>query len=104
MAGTASQTLGFTQAFTLFNTRTSQIYADIDRTKSELLGVPINRVFETLSCIWARPSSSPVRLTLYRAMSGCYPTAVEGSSGDLGLLGGEVGIIRFRERDVLRLG
>jgi multidrug efflux pump subunit AcrB len=65
MAGTASQTLGFTQAFTLFNTRTPQIYADIDRTKSELLGVPINRVFETLSCIWARPSSSPVRLTLY---------------------------------------
>jgi hydrophobic/amphiphilic exporter-1 (mainly G- bacteria), HAE1 family len=49
MAGTASQTPGFTQAFTLFNTRTPQIYADIDRTKSELLGVPINRVFETLS-------------------------------------------------------
>jgi hypothetical protein len=38
--------------------------------------------------------------SIYRAMSGCYPTAVEGSSGDLGLLGGEVGIIRFRERDV----
>jgi HAE1 family hydrophobic/amphiphilic exporter-1 len=49
MAGTASQTPGFTQAFTLFNTRTPQIYADIDRTKSELLGVPINRVFEALS-------------------------------------------------------
>jgi hydrophobe/amphiphile efflux-1 (HAE1) family protein len=49
MAGAASQTQGFTQAFTLFNTRTPQIYADIDRTKSELLGVPIGRVFETLS-------------------------------------------------------
>jgi multidrug efflux pump subunit AcrB len=49
MAGTAAQTPGFTQAFTLFNTRTPQIYADVDRTKSELLGVPINRVFETLS-------------------------------------------------------
>jgi hydrophobic/amphiphilic exporter-1 (mainly G- bacteria), HAE1 family len=49
MAGAASQTPGFTQAFTLFNTRTPQIYADIDRTKSELLGVPINRVFEALS-------------------------------------------------------
>jgi hydrophobe/amphiphile efflux-1 (HAE1) family protein len=49
VAGTASQTPGFTQAFTLFNTRTPQIYADIDRTKSELLGVPINRVFEALS-------------------------------------------------------
>jgi hydrophobic/amphiphilic exporter-1 (mainly G- bacteria), HAE1 family len=49
MAGTASQTPGFTQAFTLFNTRTPQIYADVDRTKSELLGVPLNRVFEALS-------------------------------------------------------
>ena len=42
-------TPGFTQAFTLFNTRTPQIYADIDRTKAEKLGVPITRVFDTLS-------------------------------------------------------
>ena len=40
---------GFTQAFTLFNTHTPQIYADIDRTKAELLQVPIDRVFQTLS-------------------------------------------------------
>ena len=49
VAGSAMQTPGFTQAFTLFNTRTPQIYADIDRTKAEQLGVPISRVFETLS-------------------------------------------------------
>ena len=49
VAGTAGHTPGFTQAFTLFNTRTPQIYADIDRTKAEQLGVPISRVFETLS-------------------------------------------------------
>jgi len=49
LAGTAARIHGFTQAFTLFNTRTPQIYADIDRTKSELLGVPIDRVFEALS-------------------------------------------------------
>jgi len=49
MAGPAAQSKIFTQAFTLFNARTPQIYADIDRTKSELLGVPIGRVFETLS-------------------------------------------------------
>ena len=36
-------------AFTLFNTATPQICADIDRTKAEMLGVPITRVFETLS-------------------------------------------------------
>ncbi len=49
VAGTAMQTPGFTQSFTQFNTRTPQIYADIDRTKAEQLGVPISRVFEALS-------------------------------------------------------
>ncbi len=49
LAGAAGQTPGLTQAFTLFSTRTPQIYADIDRTKAEKLGVPIARVFETLS-------------------------------------------------------
>jgi len=49
VAGSAMQTPGFTQSFTLFNTRTPQIYADIDRTKAEQLGVPISRVFEALS-------------------------------------------------------
>ncbi len=49
VASTAMQTTGFTQAFTLFNTRTPQIYADIDRTKAEQLGVPISRVFDALS-------------------------------------------------------
>ena len=38
-----------TQAFTLFSTKTPQIWAEIDRTKAEQLGVPIARVFETLS-------------------------------------------------------
>jgi len=49
LAGAAGQTPGLTQAFTLYNTRTPQIFADIDRTKAEQLGVPIARVFETLS-------------------------------------------------------
>lgn len=49
VAGAAGQTPGFNQAFTLFNTRTPQIFADIDRTKAEQLGVPISRVFDTLS-------------------------------------------------------
>ena len=49
VAGSAGQTPGIRQAFTQFNTRTPQIYADIDRTKSEMLGVPISRIFETLS-------------------------------------------------------
>ncbi len=33
----------------MFNTDTPQIYADIDRTKAEMLGVPITRFFDTLS-------------------------------------------------------
>ena len=49
IAGPANQTPGLTQTFTLFNTATPQLYADIDRTKAEMLGVPINRVFDTLS-------------------------------------------------------
>ncbi len=54
--GSANQVPGIVQGYTLFSTRTPQIYADIDRTKSEMLGVPINRVFETLSVYMGRPS------------------------------------------------
>ncbi len=49
VAGSAARNPGFNQAFTLFNTHTPQVYADIDRTKAELLQVPIDRVFSTLS-------------------------------------------------------
>ncbi|MEO3435554.1 multidrug efflux RND transporter permease subunit [Inquilinus sp. CAU 1745] len=35
-------------AFTLFNTRTPRIYADLDRVRAELLGVPAERLFQTL--------------------------------------------------------
>jgi hydrophobe/amphiphile efflux-1 (HAE1) family protein len=49
MAGTTGQKPGVAQAFTLFNVRTPEVYADIDRTKAEQLGVPISRVFEALS-------------------------------------------------------
>src|SRR5882757_8797591 len=47
--GPANRTPGLVQVFTLFNTSTPQIYADIDRTKAEMLGVPITRFFDTLS-------------------------------------------------------
>jgi hydrophobe/amphiphile efflux-1 (HAE1) family protein len=45
----ANRTAGLVQVFTLFNTATPRIYADIDRTKAEMLGVPITRFFDTLS-------------------------------------------------------
>jgi hydrophobe/amphiphile efflux-1 (HAE1) family protein len=47
--GRANQTPGLVQVFTLFNTATPQVYADIDRTKAEMLGVPITRFFDTLA-------------------------------------------------------
>ncbi len=49
LIGPANQTPGLVQVFTLFNTATPQVYADIDRTKAEMLGVPISRFFDTLS-------------------------------------------------------
>jgi multidrug efflux pump len=48
MLGAANQTPGVAGAFSLFNTRTPKIYADIDRVRAEMLGVPADKVFETL--------------------------------------------------------
>ncbi len=45
----ANQRPEFAQAFTLYNTRTPQLFADIDRVKAEQLGVPVSNVFNTLS-------------------------------------------------------
>jgi len=44
----ANATPGIVGAFSLFNTRTPKIFADIDRVKAEMLGVPADRVFEAL--------------------------------------------------------
>ena len=46
--GQAGQTAGLANVFTLYNTATPRVYADIDRTKAEMLGVPPSRVFEAL--------------------------------------------------------
>lgn len=48
LMGAAGQNPVLQQAFTLFNTATPQIYADIDRVKAEMLGVSPEDVFETL--------------------------------------------------------
>ena len=39
---------GLSRVFTLFDTATPKLYADIDRTKAEILDVPANRVLEAL--------------------------------------------------------
>src|SRR5207244_12911200 len=49
ITGPANRTPGLVQVFTLYNTATPQVYADIDRTKAEMLGVPVTRFFDTLS-------------------------------------------------------
>jgi HAE1 family hydrophobic/amphiphilic exporter-1 len=48
IVGTANQTPGVTGAFSLFNTRTPRIYANIDRVRAEMLGVSPEQVFEAL--------------------------------------------------------
>jgi len=48
MVAGANAVPGIAQAFTLFNTGTPQIFADIDRVKADMLGVPPQRVFEAL--------------------------------------------------------
>lgn len=45
----ANQEPGLTSVFTLFNTRTPKVFADIDRAKAEMLGVPVQNVFGTLN-------------------------------------------------------
>jgi hydrophobe/amphiphile efflux-1 (HAE1) family protein len=44
----ANATEGLAQVFTFFDTTTPRIFADIDRAKADLLGVPPERVFEAL--------------------------------------------------------
>jgi HAE1 family hydrophobic/amphiphilic exporter-1 len=44
----ANQTEGLSQVFTFFNMSSPRVYADIDRTKAEMLDVPAERVLDAL--------------------------------------------------------
>jgi hydrophobe/amphiphile efflux-1 (HAE1) family protein len=44
----ANQTPGIAFAFSLFNTATPQVRTDIDRSRAEMLGVPVSRVHEAM--------------------------------------------------------
>ena len=48
MMAKAAQTKGVAQVFSLFDTRTPQLYLEIDRTKAQLLGVRTPEVFSAL--------------------------------------------------------
>jgi hydrophobe/amphiphile efflux-1 (HAE1) family protein len=48
MMAQANRTPGITQAFTLFETSTPQLYLDIDRAKAELLSINVADVFSAL--------------------------------------------------------
>ena len=45
----ANQEPGLNSVFTTFNTKTPRLKADIDRERAEQIGVPVERVFSTLS-------------------------------------------------------
>src|SRR3546814_14211770 len=44
----ANQTPGLNMVYTLFDVGTPRVYADVDRRKADLLGVPPERVFEAM--------------------------------------------------------
>ncbi len=44
----ANQTEGLQSTFTLFNTRTPRLFANIDRERAEQLGVPVENIFSTM--------------------------------------------------------
>jgi HAE1 family hydrophobic/amphiphilic exporter-1 len=48
LAKAANQDPAISDAFVTFNTGTPRVFADIDRTKAEMLGVPDSAVFDTL--------------------------------------------------------
>lgn len=48
ITGAANGTPGLAAVFSLFNTRTPKLYADIDRVKAQQIGVQPEQVFETL--------------------------------------------------------
>ncbi len=48
LAAAANKIPGLSGIFTLFNTRTPNVYADIDRVRAQMLGVPVERVSEAL--------------------------------------------------------
>ena len=48
LVAAANQTPGLSRVFSLFNTGTPKIFADIDRVKAEMLGVTPEQVFEAL--------------------------------------------------------
>lgn len=46
--GKANQTPGLRQVYTLFDISTPRVFADVDRAKADMLGVPPERIFEAL--------------------------------------------------------
>jgi len=48
LVAAANKTQGLTNVFATYNTKTPRLFADIDRSKAEMLGVPDSAVFDTL--------------------------------------------------------
>jgi hydrophobe/amphiphile efflux-1 (HAE1) family protein len=48
MVGAASQKPGLVGVFSPYNAQTPQLYVDVDRTRAEILGVPVQNIFNTL--------------------------------------------------------
>ena len=78
LVAAANQTPGLLNVFSLFNTRTPKIYADIDRVKAEMLGVTPEQVFEALEVYIGRSTSTTS--TCSAAPSGSRPRPMRRSA------------------------
>jgi hydrophobe/amphiphile efflux-1 (HAE1) family protein len=85
--GQAAQTKPLTNVFTLYNTSTPRVYADIDRTKSDMLGVPPERVNEALQVYLGSAYVNDFNLLgrTYRVTAQA-DSAFRGSPSDIGQL------------------
>lgn len=48
LVGAASQSKGLVGVYSPYNAQTPQLYLDVDRTRAEILGVPVQNIFSTL--------------------------------------------------------
>ena len=47
---------GLTRVYTMFSANTPQLFVDVDRTRAEMLQVPLENLFRTLEIYLARSS------------------------------------------------
>jgi len=87
LIGRLNQTPGLAGVFTTFSAKTPQIYLEIDRTKAQILNVPIGNIFETL-----RINLGTAYVNDFNAFGRVYQVRVQADTG-----------FRLEQEDVAKL-